>query len=201
MASLRLLVVSFCFLAACQARAPLVNTNQKSVVAGEYLVVLKAGSVGLASSANVNVLNSFNINGWRALHVSVESSMLAALRDDSNVELIEANTMEAHISCTEQDAGSEIWGLVRTSSRADNVDYDTEMYWIDADDGSGVDSYIVDTGINIAHWPYHPDSGMTGRIVLDDVADREPDYWITDMSPNGTFIRIAEVLNGDLGER
>ncbi|ELT96038.1 hypothetical protein CAPTEDRAFT_163820 [Capitella teleta] len=154
MASLRLLVVSFCFLAACQARAPLVNTNQKSVVAGEYLVVLKAGSVGLASSANVNVLNSFNINGWRALHVSVESSMLAALRDDSNVELIEANTMEAHISCTEQDAGSEIWGLVRTSSRADNVDYDTEMYWIDADDGSGVDSYIVDTGINIAHVDY-----------------------------------------------
>ncbi|ELU09194.1 hypothetical protein CAPTEDRAFT_202808 [Capitella teleta] len=43
--------------------------------------------------------------------------------------------------------------------------------------------------------------GMTGRIVLDDIADREPDYWITDMSPNGTFIRIAEVLNGDLGER
>jgi hypothetical protein len=43
--------------------------------------------------------------------------------------------------------------------------------------------------------------GMTGKIVLDYSADREPDYWITDMVPYGTFIRIAEVLNSDLGKR
>ena len=43
--------------------------------------------------------------------------------------------------------------------------------------------------------------GMTGRVVLDYNGDREPDYWITDMVPNGTFIKIAEVLNGDQGKR
>ena len=43
--------------------------------------------------------------------------------------------------------------------------------------------------------------GMTGKVVLDYNGDREPDYWITDMVPNGTFIKIAEVLNGDVGKR
>ncbi|ELU09191.1 hypothetical protein CAPTEDRAFT_202805 [Capitella teleta] len=43
--------------------------------------------------------------------------------------------------------------------------------------------------------------GMTGKIVLDKNADREPDYWITDMALNGTFVRIADVLNSDLGKR
>ena len=37
--------------------------------------------------------------------------------------------------------------------------------------------------------------------VLDEKGDREPDYWITDMAPNGTFIKIAEVLNTDDGGR
>ena len=43
--------------------------------------------------------------------------------------------------------------------------------------------------------------GMTGKVILDEYADREPDYWITDMAPNGTFIKVAEVLNIDLKTR
>ena len=42
---------------------------------------------------------------------------------------------------------------------------------------------------------------MTGKVILDEFGDREPDYWITDMAPNGSFIRIAEILNLDLNER
>ena len=42
---------------------------------------------------------------------------------------------------------------------------------------------------------------MTGLIILDQNGDREPDYWITDMMPNGTFVKIAEVLNTDIGSR
>ena len=38
-------------------------------------------------------------------------------------------------------------------------------------------------------------------IVLDAKGDREPDYWITDMVENGTFVKIAEVLNTNNGER
>ncbi len=44
-------------------------------------------------------------------------------------------------------------------------------------------------------------TGMTGSIVLDANGDREPDYWINDMMPDGTFVRIAEVLNTDDGAR
>lgn len=42
---------------------------------------------------------------------------------------------------------------------------------------------------------------MSGMIVLDANGDREPDYWINDMAPNGTFIRVAEVVNSDAGVR
>ena len=43
--------------------------------------------------------------------------------------------------------------------------------------------------------------GMTGKVILDEFADREPDYWITDMAPNGTFVKVAEVVNIDLKTR
>ena len=43
--------------------------------------------------------------------------------------------------------------------------------------------------------------GMTGKVILDEYADREPDYWITDMAPNGTFVKVAEILNVDLKTR
>jgi len=42
---------------------------------------------------------------------------------------------------------------------------------------------------------------MTGKVILDEYADREPDYWITDMAPNGTFVKVAEVVNIDLKTR
>jgi len=43
--------------------------------------------------------------------------------------------------------------------------------------------------------------GISGKVILDMQGDREPDYWITDMAPNGTFIKIAEVLNFDVDRR
>ena len=46
-----------------------------------------------------------------------------------------------------------------------------------------------------------PHKGMTGKLVLDSNGDREPDYWITDMLNDGSFVKIAEVLNTDNGER
>ena len=42
---------------------------------------------------------------------------------------------------------------------------------------------------------------MTGSIILDTEGDREPDFWVMDMVPNGTFVKIAEVINREDGER
>ena len=42
---------------------------------------------------------------------------------------------------------------------------------------------------------------MTGEVILDAYGDREPDYWVTDMAPNGTFMKVAEVLNIGLNNR
>jgi len=42
---------------------------------------------------------------------------------------------------------------------------------------------------------------MTGEVILDSYGDREPDYWVTDMAPNGTYIKVAEVVNLGLNNR
>jgi len=43
--------------------------------------------------------------------------------------------------------------------------------------------------------------GMSGRVIYDENADRDPDYWITDMAENGTFVKIAELVNLDQNTR
>ncbi|XP_077978153.1 atrial natriuretic peptide receptor 1-like [Glandiceps talaboti] len=43
--------------------------------------------------------------------------------------------------------------------------------------------------------------GMTGNVLIDEFGDREPDYWISDLQPNGLFVKIAEVLNLENGTR
>ena len=42
---------------------------------------------------------------------------------------------------------------------------------------------------------------MTQNVILDVDGDREPDFQINDMLPNGTYVKIAEVLNREDGER
>ncbi|XP_070573591.1 atrial natriuretic peptide receptor 1-like [Ptychodera flava] len=43
--------------------------------------------------------------------------------------------------------------------------------------------------------------GMTGNLLIDEFGDREPDYWITDLQPNGAFEKISEVLSLENGTR
>jgi cerevisin len=150
MASLRLIVLAVC-LAACQATAPVVNTHYPTVIEGEYLVQLKTGRVGLSSSTHVTTLNSFHIGDYRALHVKVTDEELTVLREDANVAVIEANTREWSIDCVNQDTGSQIWGLSRTSSRElPNFNGATYNY-VEGANGGGVNAYVVDTGIYIGH--------------------------------------------------
>ncbi|ELT99088.1 hypothetical protein CAPTEDRAFT_217313 [Capitella teleta] len=155
MASLKLIVLGCCFLAACQASAPVINTHFASAVPGEFIVVLKPGSVGLsASTPQVTILNSFHINDFRALHVKVDDVQLAALREDTNVKVIEAETHEFHADCNSQTSGATIWGLSRTSSRPLPEFTGATYDWTDEDDGSGVNAYVIDTGIYLGHQDY-----------------------------------------------
>jgi cerevisin len=125
--------------------------EKPTVIPGEYLVVLKTGNIGLATTPKgLNVLNTFNINGWRAIHVKVEDAVLAALTEDANVDYVQANAREFRVDCEPQDTGSRLWGLSRTSARA-LPDFSTAQYFVDDNDGNGVNVYILDTGIRITH--------------------------------------------------
>merc|ERR1711893_75123 len=152
MASLGLLLVSCCLLAVCQGSAPVINTHVATAVPGEYLVVLKPGTFGLATNTLNDdfVIDFFDINGWRALHVKVDDDAMFALREDANVDYIEANSREVRLFCNEQSSGRRIWGLTRTSSRA-KPNFDRDTYKYGSDDGTGVDAYVIDTGINVNH--------------------------------------------------
>ena len=37
--------------------------------------------------------------------------------------------------------------------------------------------------------------GATGDVILDDLGDRSPDFWIFDMRENGRFAIAAESVN------
>ena len=38
--------------------------------------------------------------------------------------------------------------------------------------------------------------GMSGDVILDNMGDREPDFWVMDMDPNtGKFEKVTELVN------
>jgi cerevisin len=134
--------------------APLVNEHVPNAVPNSYLVGFKTGSKALTQltlTSGVEILNTFQIGSWSALHVKAEGQALVALRSDPNVKYVEVDAWSVQADCNEQSSTDYVWGLTRTSSR-ELPDYATGSYfYLDEDNGSGVDAYIVDTGIYLGH--------------------------------------------------
>jgi cerevisin len=132
----------------------MVNEHVADAVPNSYLVGFKTGSRALSPitlNSGVEIVNTFQIGSWSALHVKAEGQALVALRSDPNVKYVEVDAWSVQADCNEQSTTDYVWGLTRTSSR-DLPDYSTgTYYYLDEDDGTGVDAYIVDTGIYLAH--------------------------------------------------
>jgi len=147
------LFLGLCAVAAAEL-APMVNENVANAVPNSYLVGFKAGSSALRAStlaAGVEILNTFKIGSWSALHVKADAQALISLRSDPNVKYVEVDAWSGQADCNEQETTDYVWGLTRTSSR-ELPDYSNGMYYfLDEDDGTDVDAYIVDTGIYLGH--------------------------------------------------
>lgn len=166
------LTLSALLLAACgtkigsDTQVPLLGLDNPNVVQGQYIVVykedanvlaslqsLKANlggisvqrksdlqSLGLSADANVQQVYTAALQG---LAVRLSPENLAALRQDARVAYIEADQLMS-IDATQSGA---TWGLDRIDQRA--LPLSTTYTYTNT--GSGVNAYIIDTGIRISH--------------------------------------------------
>ena len=96
-------------------------------------------------------LKSFRIKGaFEKIKKLRELAEVAFVEENLYVKAIQATTNTT--VCYEENTGRNLWGLSRLSRR-DKIPILFRSYynWGSNDDGSGVDAYILDSGIDISH--------------------------------------------------
>jgi subtilisin family serine protease len=145
---------------AALAVVPLLAVESKSAVPGQYLVIFRndttkeqraAHTINLLKSINGDseqeILHVWNIEDFHGFAARLSDAKLAEQRTfDDVIDYIE-NDQEVHVAaCASQSTAD--WGLDRTDQKTVNLDGN---FRYTSTGGAGVNSYIVDTGINIAH--------------------------------------------------
>ncbi len=149
--------------------APLMNVSEgATTIEGEYIVVLNINPVNARMSINqVNVLVDSVISSHVTAHggktghtfnsaiagfsAELDAKALAAVRSDSRVAFVTPNQ---RISISADQTGPT-WGLDRIDQ--ENLPLDNNYHY--DYDGTGVDAYIIDTGILASH------NDFGGRVV------------------------------------
>jgi len=139
------------------APAPLILAPPAERVDGSYIVVMKAHvtSDHLRNHVHTvfNIKDSstlfdiYDMEGFKGYSGKLSASKLASVRLSADVDFIEEDKiMRVAQSCASQSNAE--WGLDRISER--QIDLDGTFHY-NSGAGSGVDAYIIDTGILITH--------------------------------------------------
>jgi subtilisin family serine protease len=130
-------------------------TRVDEPVPGEYIVEFKNDlSEGLMSSHMTEVaelgevlFEYKNLGEWRAYSVRMDADSLAKVLSSPVVRRVEQNgVMRASQDCMAQQGAT--WGLVRSAERSLQI---SGEYKYQVGIGAGVDTYVIDTGIYLAH--------------------------------------------------
>lgn len=149
------------------------SVNQLSnLSSAERKVTINVMSLDIASKVRGKVLRQYS-NGVKGFVLKMDPSKLSSLRKDPRVLMIEQDQMMS-VSVTQNNA---TWGLDRID-QTDlplNNDYNYEL------DGSGVNAYVIDTGVLISHGDFG------GRAVSGwDFVDNDGDA--SDCNGHGTHV-------------
>lgn len=160
MNKLALLLVAISFHAAL-ALVPLLSMESKTAIKGQYIVVFRNDTTQDQRDIHTfkltkairngdqtqEIFSTFNIGDLHGFSVRMNEDLLVAQRaHDDIIEYIEADQEVHAIACATQNGAD--WGLDRIDQRAVALD---GIYRYDSVAGSGVDAYIVDTGILTTH--------------------------------------------------
>ncbi len=131
--------------------APLLNADSPNAIPGQYIVVFKENTARQATNSIMNeTINLYGgelnfvygaaINGFAA---KLPEKAIEALRENPNVAFIE---VDQTISLTNSQSNAT-WGLDRIDQR--NLPLNSTYTYNNT--GSGVNAYIIDTGIRRTH--------------------------------------------------
>jgi len=151
--------------------APLLHTDGKDVIPGEYIIILKPGMGVLDRDAHILALEDrisavaaedseirwrYSIGTFIGFSARLNKQMLQEQLNNSNVQYIEANQVMS-INYEQPEVGSPeatltqngaTWGLARTSKRQLPL---ATTYIYNSGAGSGATVYVIDTGILTTH--------------------------------------------------
>ena len=161
----------------------------------EYIVVFKNYSCdhdafarkiikAWSSRLPLDMINKYRFGRFSAMRVKLVDNELDKLRRDPEVKYIEVNRKIAlrqgacvslsNGACVQQSTGAKLWGLSRLSVH-ENPDYGSAKYTYLSGDGSGVDAYVVDTGVFVDHEEFEGraimafmSSDLTGQSLIDE---------------------------------
>jgi len=153
------LLVAISFHAAL-AVVPLMSMESSAAIKGQYLVVFHKKSLqpqrdlhlinlvrATKQDETLGLISTFNIGDFHGFSARLTDELLAEQRQhDDLIEYIEAD-QEVHVAACSSQSGAE-WGLDRIAEASINLD---GVFRYDSNAGSGVDAYIVDTGIVTTH--------------------------------------------------
>jgi len=166
------LVVALSLLSLAASTAPLLNADSRTVIPDQYLVVFHTNvSVNIRDfhvhelrnrlSLDEVIIDVFSIGTLIGYSARLSKENLVVELEDSKVRYIEADQVVTIVEDMPLDEVVQrtgvTWGLDRVDQRALPLN-NIYSYWATA--GSGVDAYIIDTGVYGGHNEF-----TTGRVI------------------------------------
>jgi len=136
------------------AHMKMLHTDAKEIVAGEFIAVLDATDLSeqdhqkIASAFGVKVLSVGKTFRAVAFTTNDEAALLKVLNHPTTVSVEPNQVMHANQACSAQSPPLS-WGQDRVT--AQSADEMNDQLYYKTNDGTGVDAYIIDTGIYLTH--------------------------------------------------
>jgi subtilisin family serine protease len=166
---------------------PVINANEPNTIPHKYIVVynetfndddvfahenaviktIAKRNIGKRSPTTGSLLstsvNTFRINGWRAMALEADDLMINEIFSAKEVSYIE---QDAYISLNDKKIQAQPpSGLARISS----AERGSRMYTFDDSGGEGITVYVVDTGVRVTHDEFEGRASFGANFINDNV--------------------------------